>query len=41
MSWDDAYRQLEQELGRQPRTDEVQVRMLEVAQGEVEMPRND
>ncbi|MHC4155290.1 MAG: hypothetical protein ACYST6_10270 [Planctomycetota bacterium] len=41
MSWDDAYRQLEQELGRQPRTDEVQIKMLEMAQGKVEKLKND
>jgi hypothetical protein len=41
MSWDDAYRQLEQELGRQPRTDEVQIKMLELAQGKVEKLQND
>ena len=29
MSWDEAYKQLEQELGREPKPDEVQARMLE------------
>jgi len=41
MSWDDAYKELEQELGRKPRTDEVQVRMLELAEGKVEIPQSD
>jgi hypothetical protein len=31
MSWDDAYSQLEQELGREPYADEVQLKMLEIA----------
>ena len=31
MSWDDAYNQLEQELGREPNVEEVQRRMLELA----------
>ncbi len=31
MSWDDAYNQLKQELGREPIIDEVQQRMLEMA----------
>ena len=30
MSWDDAYKQLEQELGRKPHADEVQQRLLEI-----------
>ena len=29
MSWDEVYNQLEQELGRPPKPDEVQARMLE------------
>jgi hypothetical protein len=41
MSWDDAYRQLERELGRQPRSDEVQIRMLELAQGKTKKLQND
>ena len=32
MSWDDAYNQLEQELERAPTVDEVQQRMLEIAE---------
>ncbi len=32
MSWDDAYNQLEQEFGREPTIDEVQRRMLEIAE---------
>jgi hypothetical protein len=32
MSWDEAYKQLEQELGREPTVDEVQRRMLETAE---------
>jgi hypothetical protein len=31
MSWDEAYKQLKKELGREPRSDEVQKRMLEIA----------
>ena len=31
MSWDDAYNQLEEELGRKPKIEEVQRRMLELA----------
>jgi hypothetical protein len=41
MSWDDAYRQLERELGRQPHSDEVQTKMLELAQGKAEKLQND
>ena len=41
MSWDDAYKQLEEQLGREPHADEVQSRMLELAQGKVEMLQND
>jgi hypothetical protein len=36
MSWDDAYNQLEQELGREPNADEVQRRMLEMAQSRIQ-----
>ena len=31
MTWDDAYNQLEQELGRKPKMAEVQQRLLEMA----------
>ena len=31
MNWDDAYNQLEQELGRKPKIVEVQQRVLEMA----------
>jgi hypothetical protein len=30
MTWDDAYKQLEQELGRKPKIEEVQQRLLEM-----------
>jgi hypothetical protein len=36
MSWDKAYRQLEQELGRQPNNGEVQKKMLEMVQSQLE-----
>ncbi|MHC4475271.1 MAG: hypothetical protein ACYTEL_06490 [Planctomycetota bacterium] len=36
MSWDEAYIQLEQELGRQPDPGEVQRRMLELAESKIE-----
>lgn len=32
MSWDDIYKQLEQELGREPDSGEVQDRILEMLQ---------
>ncbi|MHC4477003.1 MAG: hypothetical protein ACYTEL_15260 [Planctomycetota bacterium] len=35
MSWDEAYRQLERELDRPPTSDEVQHRMLELAQSRI------
>ena len=41
MSWDEAYRQLEQELGRQPSSGEVQKRMLEIVEGKTESDRSD
>ena len=31
MTWDDAYNQLEEELGREPKMVEVQQRLLELA----------
>jgi hypothetical protein len=31
MSWDEAYNQLQQELGREPDSGEVQQKMLEIA----------
>lgn len=37
MSWDEAYIQLEQELGREPHSSEVQKRMLEIAQRKLQM----
>jgi len=36
MSWDEAYRQLEQELGREPTIGEVQKRMLEMAEWKIQ-----
>jgi hypothetical protein len=36
MSWDEAYKQLEHELGRQPTSGEVQQKMLETARQKVE-----
>jgi hypothetical protein len=36
MSWDEAYKQLERELGREPGPGEVQQRMLELAEGKIE-----
>ncbi|MHC4646477.1 MAG: hypothetical protein ACYTBJ_13330 [Planctomycetota bacterium] len=36
MSWDEAYKQLRRELGREPNSGEVQQRMLEIAQGRTE-----
>lgn len=36
MSWDNAYNQLKQELGREPTIDEVQRRMLEMAEGRIQ-----
>jgi hypothetical protein len=41
VSWDDAYKELEQQFGREPQADEVQMRMLELAQGKVELLQND
>jgi len=41
MSWDDAYKQLERELGREPSTGEVQVRMLEMAESKIESRQGD
>ena len=32
MTWDDAYKQLEQELGREPNVVEVQRRLLEMVE---------
>jgi hypothetical protein len=32
MSWDEAYNQLQQELGREPDSGEIQQRMLEIAE---------
>ena len=31
MSWDEAYNQLQQELGREPNSGEIQQKMLEIA----------
>lgn len=39
MSWDEAYRQLQQELGREPNSSEVQKRMLEIAQRKTQNER--
>ena len=36
MSWDDAYNQLEQELGREPNVEEVQIKMLMIAKSRIE-----
>ncbi|MHC4214086.1 MAG: hypothetical protein ACYSWP_12005 [Planctomycetota bacterium] len=36
MSWDEAYNQLQQELGREPNSGEIQRKMLEIAQGLLE-----
>jgi len=36
MSWDEAYIQLKQELGREPHSGEVQKRMLEIAQQKIQ-----
>ena len=36
MSWDEAYRQLEEELGREPSSGEVQKRMLEIAERQIQ-----
>ena len=36
MSWDDIYKQLEQELGREPDSGEVQNRILEMLQAQHE-----
>jgi hypothetical protein len=36
MSWDNAYNQLEQELGREHTIDEVQRRMLEMAESRIQ-----
>ncbi len=41
MSWDEAYKQLKQELGREPNIGEVQKRMLEIVQGRMEEERYD
>ena len=32
MSWDEAYNQLQQELGREPDSGEIQRKMLEIAE---------
>jgi len=32
MSWDEAYNQLRQELGREPDSGEIQQKMLEIAE---------
>ncbi|MHC4259639.1 MAG: hypothetical protein ACYSTF_04410 [Planctomycetota bacterium] len=37
MSWDEAYRQLKQELGREPHSSEVQRKMLEIAQQKLQI----
>jgi hypothetical protein len=36
MSWDEAYKQLERELGREPTIGEVQKRMLEIAEWKIQ-----
>ena len=36
MSWDEAYSQLQQELGREPDSGEVQQKMLEIAEVHIE-----
>ncbi len=40
MSWDKAYKQLVEELGRKPRTSEVQERMFEIARREQKRDNN-
>jgi hypothetical protein len=35
MSWDDAFNQLEQELGREPYVDEVQNKMLKIVESRI------
>ena len=40
MSWDDIYKQLEQELGREPDSGEVQNRILEMLQAQCEEQLN-
>jgi len=39
MSWDESYRQLKQELGREPNSGEVQKRMLEIAKRKIQKER--
>jgi len=39
MSWDEAYRQLKQELGREPNSGEVQKRLLEIAERKIQNER--
>ncbi|MHC4501249.1 MAG: hypothetical protein ACYS21_19305 [Planctomycetota bacterium] len=41
MSWDDAYRELEQELGREPSSGEVQERMLRMVESKTEREQHD
>jgi hypothetical protein len=41
MSWDEAYRQLKQELGREPRNGEVQEKMLEIAERKIQKEQSD
>jgi DNA-directed RNA polymerase specialized sigma subunit len=36
MSWDEAYIQLKQELGREPHSSEVQTKMLEIAKQKIQ-----
>ena len=36
MSWDDAYKELEQELGRKPNVVEVQQRLLEIFEAKIQ-----
>jgi hypothetical protein len=39
MSWDETYRQLKQELGREPNSGEVQKEMLEIAERKIQNER--
>jgi len=41
MSWDQAYKQLEVQFGREPTCHEVQRRMLEIAQAQVKQQKRD
>ena len=36
MSWDEAYKQLKQELDREPHSSEIQRKMLEIAQQKIQ-----